>query len=146
MTTLDGDRAALTPPLGRLAAVLGLVAAAVHVLLLDTSSLGSLAMVGMALVCLPCSWHLWRRPTPSVWGTTATVDAAMLVLHVQMLVAVTHSAHLPTAAPHGLMWSGLAVVTCQLVVAGAAALRRWENSVTPRSQREHPFTETEEIE
>jgi hypothetical protein len=121
VTTLDGARGALTPPLGKLAALLGLTSAAVHVLLLDTASLGSLAMIGMALVCLPCAWHLWRHPTPVVWATTATLDAAMLLLHAQMVVGVTHHAH---GGPTALMWTGLALVTSQLALAGAAALRR----------------------
>ncbi|NYJ03958.1 hypothetical protein [Petropleomorpha daqingensis] len=124
MTALDDaplvalSRAAV---LGRLTAVLGLASAAVHILVLDTAELGSLVMVGMAAVCLPCAWHLWRHPTPAVWATTATLDAAMLLLHAQMLAAMTHHS---AAHPHGLMWTGLALVTSQLVLAGAAALRR----------------------
>lgn len=68
--------------LGRVAAVLALGSAAVHLLLLD-ASLGSVVMVGMA-ACLPCAWHLWRSPTGSVWRLTAGVDAAMLVRHAQL--------------------------------------------------------------
>src|SRR4051794_41639560 len=73
-------------------------------------------MVGMALVCLPCTWHLWRRPTLAVWGTTPTIDAAMLLTHAQLLTGGgMHHAHRP-AGP--LMRTGLAVVTRQLVPAG----------------------------
>jgi|SRR5215218_7503076 len=111
-------RAAL---LGKVAAVLALASAVVHLLLLDAGELGSLLMVGMALVCLPCAWHLWRHPTAAVWGTTAAVDAGMLALHVQMLAATTHHSH-GGAAP-GLLWTGLALVTGQLALAGAAGLR-----------------------
>lgn len=108
--------------LGRAAAVLALCSALVHLLLLDGESLGSVAMAGMAAACLPCAWHLWRSPTGSVWRVTAGVDAAMLVLHVQLLGSGEHVQH--TAAPSSLMWLGLALVSGQLVLAGAAALRR----------------------
>ena len=108
--------------LGRTAAVLALCSALVHLLLLDAGSLGSVVMVGMAAACLPCAWHLWRSPTGSVWRVTAGVDAAMLVLHVQLLGAGEHMHH--TGAPSPLMWLGLALVSGQLVLAGAAALRR----------------------
>ena len=108
--------------LGRAAAVLALCSALVHLLLLDAGSLGSVVMVGMAAACLPCAWPLWRSPTGSVWRVTAGVDAAMLVLHVQLLGAGEHMHH--GAAPSSLMWLGLTLVSGQLVLAGAAALRR----------------------
>lgn len=108
--------------LGRAAAVLALGSAAVHLALLDTGSLGSLAVTAMALVCLPCAWHLWRDPRPGVWGVTAAADAGMLALHAQM---VTGDAAMPgmTHVPGGLAWTGLALVGAQLGLAGAAGLR-----------------------
>ena len=108
--------------LGRVAAVLALCSALVHLLLLDAGSMGSVVMVGMAAACLPCARHLWRSPTGSVWRVTAGVDAAMLVLHVQLVGSGEHMHH--AAAPSSLMWLGLALVSGQLVLAGAAALRR----------------------
>jgi hypothetical protein len=110
--------------LGRVAAGFALASAVVHLLLVDVDSLGSLVMLGMALACLPCAWHLWWHATPGVWGTTAAVDAGMLALHLPMLSTVTHHAHGLGSAPHGLMWAGVALVTSQLILAGAAALRR----------------------
>ena len=113
--------------LGRVAAALALASAAVHLLLLDAGSLGSVAMVGMAAACLPCAWHLWRSPTGAVWRVTALVDAAMLVLHAQLLGSSPghdHPAMSQGTAVSGLMWLGLALVSGQLVLAGAAALRR----------------------
>ncbi|CCH89560.1 conserved membrane protein of unknown function [Modestobacter italicus] len=101
--------------------MLALCSALVHLLLLDGGSLGSVTMVAMAAACLPCAWHLWRSPTGSVWRVTAGVDAAMLVLHVQLLGS---GEHLHGAGPSSLMWLGLALVSGQLVLAGAAALRR----------------------
>ncbi|MGY1748814.1 hypothetical protein [Modestobacter sp. SYSU DS0511] len=110
--------------LGRVAAGLAVGSAAVHLLLVD-GSLGSLVMVLMAAACLPCAWHLWRSPTGSVWRFTALVDAAMLVLHAQMLGGSgghQHAHH--TAGPGALMWLGLGLVGAQLVLAAAAAVRR----------------------
>src|SRR5437660_3023261 len=89
MTMLSRARSATLPgvALGRVAAILALVSASLHFALLDASSLGSLAMVGMALACLPCAWHLWRGPTAGVWCMTAGLDVAMLLMHAQMLAA-----------------------------------------------------------
>jgi hypothetical protein len=111
--------------LGRVAAGLAVTSAVVHLLLVD-GSLGSVVMVLMAAACLPCAWHLWRSPTASVWGFTALVDGAMLVLHAQLLggsggheqmAGMSHS-------PSSLMWLGLGLVGTQLALAGAAALTR----------------------
>jgi hypothetical protein len=121
----------LAPALGRAAAVLTLTSAAVHVGMADLADLGSLALLGMALVCLPCAWHLWRSPTARVWGLTATLDATMLVLHLQGHATDAaaggglHAAH-AGAAPGiaGLMWLAMALVGTQLVLAGLAALPR----------------------
>jgi hypothetical protein len=112
--------------LGRVAAVLALASALVHLLLLDASSLDSLVMVLMAAACLPCAWQLWRSPSASVWRFTALVDGAMLVLHAQMLSG--SSMDMPGMSHEGpaggLMWLGLALVGAQLALAGTAALRR----------------------
>lgn len=109
--------------LGRFAAVLALVSASLHLLLLDASSLGSFAMVGMALACLPCAWHLWRSPTPGVWCMTAGLDVAMLLIHAQML-AGPGMASMPERGDRAseLVVFGLGVVGAQLVVATGAGL------------------------
>jgi hypothetical protein len=128
MTTLSSRPApsdTLAPAvLGRAAAVLALASALVHLLLVDLATLGSLAMLGMALACLPCAWHLWTGPTGRVWALTATADAAMLVLHAQMLAPRAGHDHAMAAPPHGtgLMLVGLALVVGQLALAGVAAI------------------------
>jgi len=110
--------------LGRAAAGLALVTVAVHALVLDPGSLASLVMLGTAVACLPCAWHLWRRPTAAVWAMTAAVDAAMLLLHTQMLAAAGgHTMHHGTGTT-GLMWLGLGLVASSLCLSGGAALRR----------------------
>jgi hypothetical protein len=123
MTTDAATTASLAGPvrlsLARVAAGLALASAGVHLLLLTTGELGTLVMAGMALVCLPCAWHLWRRPTPGVWGMTAAVDVGMLALHAPMLASSDHHA----SAPGALMWAGLALVLGQLALAATAAVR-----------------------
>jgi hypothetical protein len=109
--------------LGRVAALVAVASAAVHLALLDPTSLTSLLMPAMAAVCLPCAWHQWRSPTPPVWRMTAAVDAVMLVAHVQMLGGAGAGPHQHTG-PHPLMWLGLGLVVAQLALAGAALLRR----------------------
>lgn len=132
MTTLAPRPAAVlhdrtvVPLLGRTAALLALGSAAVHLWLVDAGTLGSLAMLVMALVCLPCAWHLWRAPTGSTWAATAGLDAAMLALHAQMLAPAAGHAH-AAGSPPAAMWLGLGLVVAQLVlaaVAGLVALRR----------------------
>jgi hypothetical protein len=109
--------------LGRAAAALALVMVVVHALVLDPGSLASLVMVGMAVACLPCAWHLWRRPTTAVWAMTAAVDGAMLLVHTQMLASAGgHTMHHGTGTS-GLMWLGLGLVLTQLCLSGVAALR-----------------------
>jgi hypothetical protein len=89
------------------------------------ASLGSVVMVRVAAACLPCAWHPWRNPTGSVWRFSALVDGAMLVLHAQMLGDSGGHDHMHhVAAPSSLMWLGLALICGQLILAGAAALRR----------------------
>ena len=107
------------PVLGRAAALLALGSAVVHLLLADPGTLGSLAMLGMALVCLPCAWHLWRSPTGSTWAATAGLDAAMLVLHAQLLAPGAGHAHTSGSV---LMWLGLGLVATQLALAAVAGL------------------------
>jgi hypothetical protein len=128
--------------LGRSAAVLALCSAAVHLLLLDASSTGSLAMVGMALACLPCAWRLWRSPAPGVWGMTAAVDAGMALVHSQMLSgALTAGAMAGMTAGQqggpaiGMMWLALGLVLTQLALAGIATLHRYRRPRPPGPQR-----------
>ena len=113
-----------TLALGRVAAGLAVASTVVHLLLLESSSLGSLLMVVMAAACLPCAWHLWRSPTASVWRFTALVDAAMLVVHLQMLSEPAMDMPGMSHGPDPLMWFGLGLVGAQLALAGGAALAR----------------------
>jgi hypothetical protein len=107
---------------GRAAAGLAVASAAVHLLQVDGTALGSLLMAAMALACLPCAWHLWRAPTRSVWGLTAAADAGMLLLHATLMAGAHGMHHAHTGSSP--MWLGTALVGVQLALAGIAALRR----------------------
>jgi hypothetical protein len=107
--------------LARAAAVLAIASAGVHLLLVNSSSLGTAVMAAMALACLPCAWHLWRSPSGAVWAMTAGVDAGMLAVHAPMLATPSHHG---VGTPTSLMWLGVALVIAQLVLAAAAAVRR----------------------
>jgi hypothetical protein len=96
---------ALTP--GRTAVALSLVSVVVHAGLLERDSLGSWAMLGLALACLPCAGRLWSGPRRGTWATVALLDAGMLVLHVQLMAGMHH--HGGTALPVGLMVAQLAL-------------------------------------
>ncbi|KQS69170.1 hypothetical protein [Modestobacter sp. Leaf380] len=115
-------------PLGQAAAVLAVGSAGVHLALAGSGDLSALAMALMALVCLPCSLHLWRAPTASVWGLTALVDLGMLAVHLPMVVgtghAGMHGAHTAASGPSALVVGGLVLVGGQLLLAGTALLRR----------------------
>jgi hypothetical protein len=108
--------------LGRTAAGLAVASALAHLLLLDASSLGSLVMAAMAVACLGCARHLWRASTPLVWRLTAGLDAAMLLVHVQLL-AGDGAVHAHHGGEPALLWLGLGLVGAQLLVV-AVALRR----------------------
>ena len=122
MTSVLHTARPMAPALGRAAAVAALCSAAVHLLLLDSSSLGSLVMLGMAAACLPCAWHLWRHPVAGVWGFTALVDTAMLVLHLQMQGGPVMDMPGMHSGPPPVTWLAVALVGLQLGLAGAAVL------------------------
>jgi hypothetical protein len=111
--------------LGRIAAALALASAVVHVLSVTTSSLGSLAMAGMALACLPCAWHLWRAPTVPVWALTALIDLSMVAFHAPMMLSAPGHARGHGGAAghvHGVesMWLALALVVGSLALSTVA--------------------------
>jgi hypothetical protein len=119
------------PGPGRAAAVLAVASAVVHLLQVTSTTLGSLAMAGMALACLPCARYLWRTPTASVWRLTAALDAGMLPLHATLVAGEgVHSGHATSGAE--LRWLGLALIVGQLCMA-AAALRRTGAFSSPRA-------------
>jgi hypothetical protein len=122
VTTVVPLPARVRPGPGRAAAALALASAAVHLLVLDETALGSLVMAAMALACLPCAWHLWRGPTLATWGMTAALDAGMLALHAQLMTAPSHG-HQTGQSPGWLMWLGACLLALQLAAAGLAARR-----------------------
>ncbi|NYJ07245.1 hypothetical protein [Petropleomorpha daqingensis] len=108
--------------LGRVAAVLVATSAVVHVLQADTASLAGLLMPVMAVACLPCAWHLWRAPTPAVWGMTAALDAGMILVHATLMAGGGMAMHHGAAGPGTLAWAGLVLAGAQLALAALAAV------------------------
>jgi hypothetical protein len=110
------------PELARTASVLGGASAVLHGLLLDPASLAALVSFVLGLACLPCAARLWRAPTAGAWRTAAVLDATMLVVHLtpQPGAHAMHSAGASAQLAH----LALGIVVVQLMLAGAAALRR----------------------
>ncbi|MBO0595858.1 hypothetical protein I2485_12915 [Nesterenkonia sp. E16_7] len=77
----------MTIALRRTAAVGAALSGLLHLVMLTHGHhLGlALAMAGMAIICLPCAGHLWRTPSPGTWFTIATMNTAMLGLHLWMI-------------------------------------------------------------
>lgn len=123
--TTTGPRAAPARAvgLGRVAAVLAVGSAGLHLLLAASGELSAVVMALMALACLPCAWHLWRGPSGQVWALTALIDLGMLAVHAPMVLSVgnDHAMHhtqpLPSAG-----WLSVVLVVGQLGLAAIAVL------------------------
>ncbi|MGY1641819.1 hypothetical protein ACI782_11890 [Geodermatophilus sp. SYSU D00703] len=117
---------------GRAAALLALTSAAVHLAGLDAASLTSLAAAGMGLACLPCAWHLWRSPTPAVWGTTVLLDLGMLAVHAPPAGHV----HGAGGMPWPVLWLVGGSLLLGLAVLLATAVRAASGRVLLAADRE----------
>lgn len=109
---------------GRAGAALSLLSATLHAVHENHCATVWLVVAPtlMALGCLWCAWHLWTRPAPRAWATTAAMSAAMLVLHT----AVPMSGALPRAATAAAL-ADLLLATGMLLGATGATARavRW---------------------
>ena len=56
--------------------------------------------VGMAAACLPCAWHMWRRPTGRIARALVAMSLAMVLVHAVLVLAPEQAAGHGTAA-HG---------------------------------------------
>lgn len=73
--------------LRRTAAAAGLVSAGLHLTMVDHGSwVWSLVLLIMAVACVPCALHLWCRETTRSWLLIGTMNAAMLVAHLGMVM------------------------------------------------------------
>jgi hypothetical protein len=102
------------------ALLVSLASAVVHVLTLATgrtpSSLHVVAVLGMAMACLPCAMHLALLPRRRAWVQMAVVSAVMLVGHPLLSAASVAGHHAPPTS------SGGAVLGVALVVGPVAGL------------------------
>ncbi|MFI2277457.1 hypothetical protein [Catenuloplanes sp. NPDC020197] len=102
--------------LARVAALLGLAGAVVHLALTGAhvahAPLIALGLVALALVCVPCSVRLWRSPHDrSAWRGALVVAGVMVMLHLAM-------------RPDGAMLAAVLTVAALQAAVGLAALRR----------------------
>lgn len=77
-------------------AVLGVVSAVLHLLVLGEhgSSPAMVAlMAAMALGCLYCSWHLWRQASVRDWALVAVMNIGMVGLHLFVMGGAAPHAH-----------------------------------------------------
>ncbi|WP_433291290.1 hypothetical protein ACQP2F_25095 [Actinoplanes sp. CA-030573] len=140
----------------RAAAVLGVAGSAGHLALAGEHArhapVVTAGMLLLALVCLRCSVHLWRRPAaPAAWRDLLVLAAVMTGVHLLTGMGVPagpHSPgglhlpaglllptglHLPAGAPAAVL---LAVPAAQLALAAVSFLGR--AAARARSSRESP--------
>ena len=112
------------------AVLVALTSAAVHVLVLGTgptpSSLHVVAVLGMAMGCLPCAMHLALLPRRRAWAQLAVVSAVMVVGHPLLSVTAGGGHHASTGSAGGAALAvapvvGLALAVAGLVLGGPAA-------------------------
>ncbi|MGR6963280.1 hypothetical protein ACU610_02315 [Geodermatophilus sp. URMC 61] len=115
--------AALPRFLARSAAGTAAGCASVHVLVqVAAPHPGAVGTAALAVACLLCAVHLWRRPGRAAWTAHAVLTTAMLVVHPP---ALHHHAATSLAAWAGPVAGLLAVVALLLaVVRGIGAVHR----------------------
>jgi hypothetical protein len=95
------------------AVLVALASAAVHVLTLASgptpSSLHVVAVLGMAMGCLPCAMHLALLPRRRAWAQMALVSAAMLGGHPLLSAASGGGHHAATATGGTALGAALVV-------------------------------------
>ncbi|MDP9796918.1 Na+-transporting NADH:ubiquinone oxidoreductase subunit NqrB [Catenuloplanes nepalensis] len=119
--------------LARVAALLGLAGAVVHLALTGAHAshapLITLGLIVLALVCVPCSVRLWRSPHDrSAWRGALVVAGVMTMLHLIM------------RPDGGMLAAVLGIATLQAMV-GTAALHR--RSPAPTGDHRPPTATTD---
>ena len=103
----------------QVAAAATIVGAAAH-LVVAALSLGSAPIVsavlfGMAAWCVGCGRELWRADTRRCWSRAALGSAAMLALHLGVML-------LPAGHQHGVELGGLMTVAMATTIAAECFL------------------------
>lgn len=120
---------------GRWAAAATAAGAGAHLAMVPGGGWMAALGLGMAAVCLPCAWHLWRAPSLQAARTVIGMSLAMVALHAALILgagpaahdgAHSHAAHAAHAASTAEAASGhtgamLAAVAIDLLAAFAAA-------------------------
>lgn len=79
------------PLIYRTAAVGAALSGILHLLMITHGPIGwGLLMAIMAITCLPCAGHLWRRPTLQGWMIIGIMNAGMVAVHIGLLTRGAH--------------------------------------------------------
>ncbi|GAB4099690.1 hypothetical protein [Sinomonas halotolerans] len=90
--------------------------------------------LAMAAACLPCAWHLWRRPSLTAARAAMAMSLGMALFHVAVLLApgagATHAhAHAASAAAGqtaaGNPWTAPMLLVIVLDFAAALTVAVW---------------------
>ncbi|CAH0152669.1 hypothetical protein CH278_06080 [Rhodococcus sp. 05-2254-5] len=125
---------------GRAGSVLAVASAAVHTGGIAGHGIVHTSLLAvMALGCIYCAWHLWKRPTPTGWALTAIMNIAMIALHQNMSSTGSHLGHhgaLATAHPVTAMpgsTAAFALAATEVVFATAALFATTRPTAPPQA-------------
>jgi hypothetical protein len=74
----------------RVCALLAAASAGMHAIMAASHGAMAIQAVAMAAVCLRCAWELWTAPTIRTWVVVATMNIAMVAVHLPPLGAHQH--------------------------------------------------------
>jgi hypothetical protein len=72
---------------GRWAAAAAAAAGAAHLAMVPGGGWMAALGAAMAAACLPCAWHLWRRPSLGAARTVIGMSLAMVLVHGALLLS-----------------------------------------------------------
>lgn len=119
---------------GRWAAAAAATGGAAHLAMVPGGGWMAALGLAMAAACLPCAWHLWRRPSVRTARAVIGMSLAMVALHASLVLsgmgatvgsgigAHSHGVHEPAVggAMDGHLVAMLAVIAIELATAWAA--------------------------
>lgn len=112
---------------GRWAAAAAAMGGAAHLAMVPGGGWMAALGAAMALACLPCAWHLWRRPSLRAARTVIGMSLAMVLVHGALVLSGGHGgghahAHQPSSgAADGHAATMLAIIAVELGTALLAA-------------------------
>ncbi|BCT76631.1 hypothetical protein SCMU_24730 [Sinomonas cyclohexanicum] len=131
----------MTHTTGRWAAAAATAGGAAHLAMVPAGGWMAVLGLAMAAACLPCAWHLWRRPSVRAARAVIGMSLAMVAVHAALVLSAvgamgamgamgggaagahSHGVHEITAAgaDDGHIAVMLVVIAIELVTALASA-------------------------